>query len=254
VLVTGVVQHFDKSIWETEIQFGLPAQWFYQKEELTARPAGGLLPGVSGLQIGVVLQLENDPDKQDRIKIQLPLVDSQEGIWARVASLDAGNNRGSYFRPEIKDEVVVGFLNDDPRHAVVLGMLNSSAKPAPIGAKDSNPQKGFVTRSQLKFLFDDEKKTVTLETPKGKTIEVDDEGDSIVLSDQHGNKISMTADGITLESGKDLQLKAASGTISLEGLNIDQKADAKFSAQGNAQAALQSSGQTVVKGSIVNIN
>jgi hypothetical protein len=37
-------------------------------------------------------------------------------------------------------------------------------------------------------------------------------------------------------------------------LNIDQKANAKFSAQGNAQAALQSSGQTVVKGSIVNIN
>jgi len=254
LLVTGVVQHFDKSIWETEIQFGLPTQWFYQKEELSDKPAGGLLPGVSGLQIGIVLQLENDPDKQARIKIQLPLVDSQEGIWARVASLDAGNNRGSFFRPEIKDEVVVGFLNDDPRHAVVLGMLNSSAKPAPIEAKDSNPQKGFVTRGQLKFLFDDEKKTVTLETPKGKTFCVDDEGDSIVLSDQHGNKISMTADGITLESGKDLNLKAATGTISLEGLNIDQKADAKFSAQGNAQAALQSSGQTVVKGSIVNIN
>ncbi|HET6255446.1 MAG TPA: type VI secretion system tip protein VgrG [Puia sp.] len=254
VLVTGIIQQYDKSIWETEIQFGLPAQWFHQREMISDRLAAGLLPGINGLQIGVVLQLENDPDKQDRIKIQLPLVDSQEGIWARVACLDAGDNRGSFFRPEIKDELIIGFLNDDPRYPVVLGMLNSGAKPAPIKAKDSNPQKGFVTRSKLKVLFDDEKKVITIETPKGKTIKMDDDGDSIELSDQHSNKLTMGADGITMESGKDLKLKAASGTISLEGLNIEQKADAKYSAEGNAQATLQSSGQTVVKGSIVNIN
>src|SRR6202000_2770268 len=105
------------------------------------------------------------------------------------------------------DELVVGFVNDDPRYPIVLGMLNSGAKPAPVKAKDSNPQKGFVTRSKMKLLFDDEKKTVTIETPKGKTIKMDDEGDSIELSDQHNNKLTMSADGITMESGKDLTLK-----------------------------------------------
>jgi Rhs element Vgr protein len=254
VLVTGIVQNYDQSIWETEIQFGLSSRWFYQKEEIIDRPASGLVPGVNGLQIGIVIQLENDPDKQARVKIQLPLVDGHEGIWARVASLDAGDGRGSFFRPEIKDEVVVGFFNDDPRHPVILGMLNSGAKPAPIEAKDANPEKGFVTRSKMKFIFNDEKKTVCLETPKGKKIEISDEDDSITVSDQHQNKITLSADGITLDSSKDLKLKAASGTISLEAMTIDNKADTKFSAQGNAGATLQSSGQTVVKGSIVNIN
>ncbi|HLZ87104.1 MAG TPA: type VI secretion system tip protein VgrG, partial [Puia sp.] len=254
VLVTGITQHYDQSIWETELQFGLAAGWFYQREDISDKPASGLVPGVNGLQPGIVIQLENDPDKQHRVKIQLPLVDGHEGIWARVASLDAGDGRGSFFRPEVKDEVVVGFFNDDPRYPVILGMLNSSAKPAPIEAKDVNHEKGFVTRSKMKFIFNDEKKTVCLETPKGKKIEIDEENDAIVLSDQHRNKISLTADGIILESGKDIQLKAASGEIKLEALNIEQKADAQFSAEGNAGAALKSSGQTVVKGAIVNIN
>ena len=37
---------------------------------------------------------------------------------------DAGENRGSFWRPEIGDEVVLGFLNSDPRDAIILGMLN----------------------------------------------------------------------------------------------------------------------------------
>jgi Rhs element Vgr protein len=254
VFVTGISQQYDKSIWETEITFGLDPEWFYQKSDIIERPAAGLLPGISGLQIGIVMQLESDPDNQDRVKVRLPLVDDHEGIWARVASLDAGDARGSFFRPELKDEVVVGFLQGDPRHAVILGMLNSSAKPAPIKAKDANPEKGFVTRSKMKFIFNDEKKSVCLETPKGKKIAINDDEDSIVLSDQHQNKISLTADGITLESGKDIQLKATSGEIKLEALNISNKADAQFSAEGNATAVIKSSGQTVVKGSIVNIN
>ena len=189
-----------------------------------------------------------------RVKIQLPLVDTKDGIWARVASLDAGKDRGSFFRPEIQDEVIVGFLNDDPRYPVILGMLNSSAKPAPIQAKDTNHDKGFITRSKMKLTFNDEKKVVLIETPKGKKIEINDDSDSITFSDQHQNKISMTSDGISIESGKNISLKTSAGDITMEAINIEAKANAKFSAQANAQAQLQSSGQTVVKGSIVNIN
>ncbi|HSU51251.1 MAG TPA: phage baseplate assembly protein V, partial [Segetibacter sp.] len=160
----------------------------------------------------------------------------------------------SFFRPEIDDEVIVGFLNDDPRYPIILGMVNSSAKPAPIQAKDTNHEKGFVTRSKIKLIFNDEKKTITLETPKGKKIEIDDDKDSIVFSDNHRNKISMTSDGIAIESGKDISLKASAGDIKMESMNIDGKANVKFSAKGNAQAEFQSSGPTVIKGAIVNIN
>ena len=254
VFVTGIRQSFGGSIWETDVQFGLPEQWLYQRDDTIDKPASGLIPGINGLQIGIVTQLENDPDGEDRVKIQLPLVDTKDGIWARVASLDAGKDRGSFFRPEIQDEVVVGFLNDDPRYPVILGMLNSSAKPAPIQAKDTNHDKGFITRSKMKLTFNDEKKVVLIETPKGKKIEINDDSDSITFSDQHQNKISMTSDGISIESGKNISLKTSAGDITMEAINIEAKANAKFSAQANAQAQLQSSGQTVVKGSIVNIN
>lgn len=254
VLITGIRHTYDLSVWETEIQFGLPDQWFYQRENILEKPAAGLIPGINGLQIGLVTQLENDPDQQDRVKIRLPGITHNEEIWARIASLDAGNERGAFFRPEVQDEVVVGFLNDDPRYPIILGMLHSGAKPAPLTASDDNHEKGFVTRSKIKLLFNDDKKTITLETPKGKKILVDDDGDAIQLLDQHQNKITLNADGITLESAKDMILKAPAGNLKMEALNIEGKANAKFTAEANATATLKSSGQTVVKGSIVNIN
>lgn len=254
VLVTGVRHNYGESIWETDLQFGLGEQWFSQQQDIIEKPAAGIIPGINGLQIGVVLQLENDPDNQFRVKIKLPLVDTKDGLWARIASLDAGNGRGSFFRPEIGDEVVVGFLNDDPRHAIILGMLNSNTKPAPISATDNNHEKGFVTRSNMKFIFNDDKKTVTLETPKGKKIDVNDDSDTITISDQHRNKITMGSDGIVLESGKDISLKASAGDIKMEAINVEAKASAKFSAQSNAQTEVKSSGITIVKGSMVNIN
>ncbi len=254
VLVTGISHAYNKSQWETNIQFGFSEQWFYQRDDIIDRPASGIIPGINGLQIGIVMQLENDPAGEHRIKIKLPLVEMKDGLWARVACLDAGDERGSFFRPEINDEVVVGFLNDDPRHAVVMGMLNSSAKPAPITAKDANDEKGFVTRSKMKIMFDDNKKILSLETPKGKKIEINDDSDLIVLSDNHQNKISMGSDGISIESVKNISIKTSGGDVKTEGLNIDNKANAKFTAKGNAGAEINSTGQTVIKGSIVNIN
>ena len=254
VYVTGVRHIYDKSLWETEIIFGLPENWYYQRNDIIEKPAAGLVPGITGLQIGVVIKLEGDPDKEDRVQIQLPTVDVNEGIWARVASMDAGKERGSFFRPEIHDEVVVGFLNGDPRHAIILGMLNSSANPSPFESKDTNHEKGFITRSKIKLILNDDKKTIHLETPKGKIIEINDDTDKIILSDQHNNKIQMGSDGITVESAKDVSFKSSGGNFKIEATNIELKANAKLTAKGNASAELQSSGQTVVKGSIVNIN
>lgn len=254
VLVTGIRHHYAETIWKTDIQFGLSEQWFFQHNDVIEKPAAGMIPGINGLHVGIVNQLENDPYNEDRVKIKLPLVDMNDGIWARIASLDAGKDRGAFFRPEINDEVVVGFFNDDPRFPVVLGMLNSNTKPAPIKAADANNEKGFITRSNMKLIFDDEKKIMTLETPKGKKIEINDDDNSLTLSDQNKNKISMTADGISIESAKNIYIKTSGGDVKIEGLNIENKANVKFSAQGSANAELRSSGPTVVKGAIVNIN
>jgi len=261
--VSGIRHDFSNGVWQTHMQLGLAPDWFYQEAEgIVDKPASGLLPGVNGLQIGVVVQLQDDPDGEDRILVRVPTIDSQaEGIWTRIATLDAGDNRGSFFRPEIGDEVVLGFLNDDPRDPIMVGMLNSSAKPAPLPASDDNPKKGFVTRSELKLIFDDDAKVITLETPGGNKLTISDEAKGISLEDQNGNSLTLDDSGITLSSAKDITLEAtgkltlkAKQDTSLEGLNVNAKANAQFKAEGTAGAEVSTSAIAILKGSLVKIN
>ena len=259
--ISGVHHSFAKGNWETDVQLGLNTELFAKTFNVQAIPAAGVVPAVNGLQIGIVTVLENDPDGEDRIKVRLPLVSmEEEGIWARLATLDAGKDRGTFFRPEIDDEVVVGFLNDDPRHPIVLGMCHSSAKPAPQPAKDDNHVKGYVSREKMKFTFDDEKKVITLETPGGNKIRLSDDDKGIALEDQNGNKIVLNDSGIKIESTKALELKA-SNDMKAEGMNVELKAQTGFKAEGSATAevsgastTIKGSGNTVIKGGIVQIN
>ncbi len=259
-LISGVRHEIDRRNWETDVSFGLDPRWLGSElRDVVEAPAHGLLPAVSGLQIGLVTALEGDPAGEHRVQVRIPLIDpEEEGTWARVATLDAGSGeenggRGSFFRPEIGDEVVLGFLHDDPRHPVILGMLNSSAMPAPLAASDDNHEKGFVTRSGMKLLFDDDKKTVTASTPNGNTAVLSDDDGSITLEDENGNKLVMSADGVTIESAADVVIQAT-GDVKVEGANVSSSASAQLKAEGSAGAELSSGGSTVVKGSMVQIN
>lgn len=260
--VAGVRHAVDKGNWETDVQFGLSTETFAEAFDLRPLPASGLLPAVSGLQMGVVTVLENDPQGEDRIKVRLPLVNkAEEGLWARLATLDAGNKRGTFFRPEIGDEVVVGFLGDDPCHPVVLGMCNSSAKPAPEAAKDKNHRKGYVSRSKLKFTFDDQNKVVLLETPGGNRLALSEADKGIVIKDQNGNKIILDNTGVRIESSKDLTLKAAKNVSIEASASLSLKAQTSLKAEGAASAevsgastTVKGSAKTVIQGGIVQIN
>ena len=254
MFVSGVAHQFADNQWTTDIHVGLSPDWFSQSEKIIDRKASGLLPGINGLQIGVVSDLE-DPDGEDRVKVKLPIINpGAEGVWSRMASLDAGDNRGAYFRPEIDDEVVVGFLNDDPRDPIVLGMLNSSAKPAPITGSNDNHEKGFVTRSEMKVIFNDDEVSTTIETPNGNKIVLSDQDGGIFIEDENGNKMEMTSSGILIESASDMTIKAA-GEITVEsGTNMTLTAGAQFKAEGSAGAELSSGAIAVVSGSLVQIN
>ena len=252
--VSGVRHEIREGTWTTEAAFGLSDRWFSEEFQVSEQPATGLLPAVSGLQIGVVSGLEGDPEGEARIKVTLPLVHPDaEGVWSRIASLDAGDNRGSFFRPEIGDEVVLGFLNDDPRDPVVLGMLHSSAKPPPTQAADTNNEKGFVTRSGMRIWFHDEKKRIAVETPGGRALVLDDDAGSVELKDASGNQFKMDSDGIALESAGALKIKAGT-TLSIEGVNAALKGSGTFTAEGSGSVELKSAGTMVIKGSIVQIN
>lgn len=255
LFVTGIRHEITEGNWLTTFQFGINPEWFVQTYNVQQPLSGAMLPAIQGLHIGIVTQLESDPDGEDRILVKIPVINNEEdGIWCRVATLDAGNKRGTFFRPEIQDEVIIGFINNDPRHAVVLGMLNSSAKPAPITAADDNHEKGYVSRSEMKMIFNDDKKSFLLETPGGNKILITEDEKKIHLEDQNGNKITMNEDGIKIESIKDIILKAAKDIKVDADSNIEIKATKNFKAEGSSGAKLSSGGTTDVKGSVVNIN
>jgi Rhs element Vgr protein len=215
LFVTGVRQHLKDGMWRTTFQFGLNPEWFAETYETTQPLAGALLPAIQGLHVGVVTSLE-DPDGQNRIMVRLPtIMADDDGIWSRVSTLDAGDNRGTFILPEVGDEVIVGFINNDPRHAVVLGMMHSAHFPAPLSASNDNHEKGYVSRSEMKMIWNDDKKTVQIETPAGNKILLTEEDTAIKIEDQNGNKLTMDTAGIVAESIKDIELKAPAGNFKL---------------------------------------
>jgi Rhs element Vgr protein len=269
--VTRVSHRIESGDWITEVQFGLDDKFAFENTNFSYPDALGQLPAINGLQVGVVKKLFNDPNAQFRILVTLPSnAENQDGIWARMANFYATNTAGSGFLPEVGDEVVIGFLENDPRYPIILGSLYSTAKPASATPGDNtNYIKTISTKSKLKISFDDEKKVLHLETPGGNHITFSDDAKSIEIKDQHSNAITMDSNGISVHSTKDIVLNAK-GNISLtagqnvevdaqmdvkiSGLNINNTASLGFFAEGAATAELSASGQTTVKGAIVMIN
>jgi Rhs element Vgr protein len=260
--ITAVKQDVAEGTWFTHIQFGLdPVRYADAHKDVDDLLSAGLISSVHGLQIGKVKRLATDPDGEDRILVKIPIIDNNaEGIWVRVASLDAGSDRGAFFRPEIDDEVIVGFINDDPRHAVMLGMLHSSAKKAPLRAADANDEKGFFTRSNMRVHFNDSTKTITIDTPAGNSIKLDEQGTAIEIKDQNNNKVTLNSSGITLNSPLNVEIKAganltlsAGASLTIGAVSLSVKADGSLELQG-AMTKLSSSGITDISGSLVKIN
>ncbi|NEQ45474.1 MAG: type VI secretion system tip protein VgrG [Leptolyngbya sp. SIOISBB] len=254
IYVTGVRHELSQNNWTTDAEFGLSRESHAEQFEGDHLPAAGLLPAVNGLQVGVVTQLADDPAGEHRIRVKIPVAGlDEQGVWARVASLDAGAERGMFFRPEVDDEVVLGFFHSDPTQPVVLGMLHSSAKAPPLEASEDNHQKTYVSRSGITLLFDDDQAVVSLATPGGNTLTLTDADGGIKLEDQNGNTLTMNSDGIELSSAQALSL-SASTDLTGEGVNTEFTASAEFKAEGSASAAVSSSGMLSIEGALVQIN
>ncbi len=252
--VSGVRHEITPGNWVTDLEIGLQPKWFHTAPDIRPPLAAGTLPPIEGLHVGIVTKLGEDPDGEHRIQVRLPMVDpSEEGVWARISTLDAGEERGTFFLPEIEDEVVVGFLHGDARQPIVLGMMHSSAKPAPLEASDDNHEKAYYSRSKIIMGFDDDKKIFRIEMPSGSIATLDDDAEEIRLEDASGNVVTLNGDGITLDSPADITI-SASGDVKISGSNIEASADMEVKANGGASSTLSSDGSTTVKGSLVQIN
>lgn len=255
VYVTGVRHEFSSGKWITDAEFGLPREPHAARVAMNHLPAAGLAAAVHGLQVGVVTELADDPGKEHRVRVKVPLAGMGElGVWARVATLDAGDRRGTFFRPEKDDEVVLGFFHDDPAQPVILGMLHSSRKAPPLTATADNNQKAYVSRSGLTLKFDDDKKALTLETPGGNRIVLSDDDGGITIEDQNGNKLVLGKDGVVIESAKKAVTVTAKTQWEAKGNTIAFEAQTSLEAKAQGKAEVSSSGNLTLKGSMVMIN
>jgi Rhs element Vgr protein len=269
--VTAVNHVMEDGGWTTIAKFGLDSIPVSEKPNFSYPVAAGQLPAIHGLQVATVKKLFDDPDGQYRIQVTIPSnASTQTGIWARMANFYASSSIGATFLPEVGDEVVLGFLESNPRYPVILGSLYSSGRQIPAPPADNNNYiKSIITKSKLKVTFDDEKKMTKIETPGGNSVTLSDDAKSIELVDQNGNSVKMTSSGINIESGKDITIKAtgnislnATGKLDLKatqdaavsGMNVTNTAQMGFTAKGNATAEVSASGQTTIKGGIVMIN
>lgn len=189
-------------------------------------PAHGLLPAISGLHIGVVDSFESDPENHYRARVRVPAWQTQqEVVWARQLHPDAGEGRGVFFYPEPGDEVVLGFLNNDPREAVILGSLYSSGRPALVAANEldeNNHIKGILTREGIEMRFDDEHKTLSIKTAADQRVILNGNDKTITLEDGNNNQIILNDRGIQLKSGGDIKIEAT-GKVEIKGAEVEVK-------------------------------
>lgn len=268
--ISGVSHEVKGGFWKTIVKIGLEYNTLANTYLNQKNKALGKVHALPGLHIGKVKKIDKDPDGEFRVLVDVPVIkESGDGIWARIVSPYSSKSIGFYFYPEVGDEVILGFLGNDPRYAIIVGSVYSKKNPPPNTPENKNELKSIVTKSKMKIDFQEKDKIISMETPGGQKITLDDKAKAVKIEDQNKNLISMTDKGITMQSGKDIVLKAkgkitvssvgnttvsSKADVSLAGNNVKSKAKIALKAEGAASAELKASGKVVIKGSMVNIN
>ncbi len=223
-LVSAVRHVVEEGSWRTDVRLGLPAQGFaVTAPDIISPPSQGLLPAARGLHIGLVGGYEDDGDGEYRVRVRIPgMASDSDLLWARLTTPEGGNERGFFFRPNEGDEVVIGFLGEDPRQPVVLGALFGSKNKPPTDFADvseDNVAKGIATKNGIALLLtDQDKPIVALKTPAG-SLTIDDDGKQIILKDAKSS-ITLSDSGLVLKTDGDFTIEA-SGAVKIKGSTID---------------------------------
>jgi len=200
---------------------------------------------IYGVVVGVVTN-NQDPEKLGRVKVVYPwLSDSEESHWARVATLMAGKDRGSFYLPEVDDEVLLAFEHGDVRFPYVVGSLwNGKDTPRYDNADGKNDKRVITSRAGHEFVFDDndQKGQVVIHTKKNHTITLDDSagGEKISIVDKTGGN-SVEIDSVQ----NSIAVKSAM-KLTIESQVIEIKAGATMKLEAGATMT--------IKGAVVMIN
>jgi len=187
-------------------------------------------PKADPIVVGVVKDLE-DPQKLGRVRVALPHLENKQSPWARIATLMAGAGRGSLFRPEVGDEVLVALLHGDPSQPYVVGALwNEDDTPPEGGGAKENHLRTIQSRSGHIVRFNDEPGSERMELigKDGKLrVLIDVAGGLVAVEADQGDVRVKAAQGkVEVKAGQEITLDAptitikATGTLTLSGAQV----------------------------------
>ena len=178
-----------------------------------------------GLYTGLVTDVQ-DPERQGRVRVRLPWTTDPDGdpfeIWARLVTLMAGANRGSWFVPDPNDEVMIAFEGGCPWSAMVVGSVWNGVDAPPETMDSNNNIRSITSRSGIRVRFDDTEGGVqfTLETPGGQKVVCADSPAKVEISDASGNQVTMDTAGISLTSSTKVSISANQLEVSASMVNV----------------------------------
>ena len=158
-----------------------------------------------GVYVGVVTN-NKDPENWGRVKVLYPWMHSQvESNWARLATYYAGKDRGSYFVPEVNDEVLLVFEHGDFNQPIVVGSLwnGKDTLPEPGHPDGKDNHKVFESRAGHTLTFDDTdgaERIALIDSSLQNRMIIDVAGDSITI---------MAVTG-------DIHIKAPAGSVNFD--------------------------------------
>jgi len=240
---------------------------------------------IPGFVQGVVVE-NNNAKFKGMVKVEFTVWENGKNMceWVRLMSPYTGKNYGTYWVPEIDEIVLVGFIGGSLKRPFLLGSLYpNAASIVNDNFHKENLVKNIKTKGGIDILIneDKDKQKITVTTPKGSHIVIDDAAESCTIADKGAkNKIVLNYKngGIEIASEKTLKLTAGKTEIALDGnsgnitvkgtkvavqadneINLNAKAGLKMQGaqvemKGQGQVNVQSSGQLALKGSITQIN
>ncbi len=188
--------------------------------------------GLGGVWYGVYPALVSDikdPDGQGRVKITLPWSPDSGGeryeVWARLATMMGGARRGSWFVPDVNDEVLVTFEGGNPRRPYVIGGLwnGKDAPPETMDGSGKNDKKVLRSRNGVKITLDDTsgQEKMLLETPGGQKLTLKDGPGVIQIEDSNGNSVKLEASGLTVTASAKVTVSASFVEVSASMLTVN---------------------------------
>jgi uncharacterized protein involved in type VI secretion and phage assembly len=154
-----------------------------------------------------------DPDGVGKVKVSLPWSPDSSGAsysaWARMATMMAGNNQGSWFIPDVGVEVLLIFLGGDPRQPCVIGALwnGQDSPPQSMDSAGQNNVKKLRSRTGVAITMDDTQgsQMLKLETPGGQSITLQDG----TFQDSNGNSVTLNSSGISVDTSAQTSISAS---------------------------------------------